>query len=110
VSSEEYLTKTESAHAYVEIYSGPEIEYFEKYPRFLNLAFLAMFYGFIMPYFFLIVIACFIVNYLVDRWTIVYYYRKSPMYDTSMTNNIFYYLKWAGVVHCCIAWWNLTNP
>lgn len=108
--SGEYWTKSKTALGYAEINSGPEIEYFEKYPRFLNLAFLAMLYGFIMPYFFLLVVACFLTNYIVDRWAVVFFYRKSPMYDNSMTKNMFFYLKWSALVYSCIAWWNLTNP
>jgi len=79
-----YYTKQKTAQAYAELYSGPEIEYFEKYPWLLNLAFLSMLYGFIMPYFFLAVILCVITSYFVDWYAIAYFYRKSPLFDISI--------------------------
>jgi len=79
-----HLTKQKTALGYANLYSGPEIEYFEKYPWLLNLAFLAMFYGFMMPYFFLAVLICVITSYIVDRYTIVYFYRKSPSYNITI--------------------------
>lgn len=108
--SSTHTTKLKTALAYAELYSGPEIEFFEKYPWLLNLAFLAMFYGFIMPYFFIAVLICVFTSYLVDWFTIAYFYRKSPLFDISIQKDQYLYLKWAGFFYGAIAWWNLTNP
>ena len=105
----EWKSKQETALAYAEIYSGPEPEYFEKYPALMTFVFVAMFYGFSMPLFFVLVLGCFIFSYYVEKWQAVYFNRKPPMYDDTMSNNAVFFLKWGGFFYIAIGWWNLTN-
>jgi len=75
----------------------------------MNLLFVSMFYGFGMPILFILSLISFIMSYLVDKFVVVLYYRKPPMYDDTLTKNAVYFLKWGGLIYLSIGYWHLTN-
>lgn len=91
-----YKTKESTPLAYADLYSGPETAYDEKYPRLMNIVFVSMFYGFSMPFFFVLCLGCFIVSYYVEKFVACFHYKKPPMYDDTLSNTTVYYLKWGG--------------
>ena len=106
---EDYKTRKSTALAYANIYVGPEVEYFEKYPRLMSLIFVSMFYGFAQPLFFVLILIIFIVSYNVEKFEAIFFYRKPPMYDDTMSNTAVFFLKWCGFFYVAIGWWNVTN-
>lgn len=75
----------------------------------MNILFVTMFYGFGMPILFILSFLSFIVSYFVDKFSVVLYYKKPPMYDDTLTRNAVYFLKWGGFIYLAIGYWNLTN-
>ena len=61
-------TQQDTALAYAELHSGPEPEFEEKYPSLMTFVFVAMFYGFGQPMFFVLVLLCFIASYYTEKF------------------------------------------
>lgn len=66
-------------------------------------------YGFSMPILFPIVLCQLIVSYIVDKLALVYYYRKPPMYDDTISKNSIQILKWGAFFYSGMAFWSLSN-
>jgi len=50
------------------------MEFFELYPRLMNIAIIAMLYGFAMPLFFLMSLLIFIGSYVIDKLMLTYFW------------------------------------
>ena len=104
-----YLTKSKTALQFADLQTGPENLFYEKYPRLMNMIFVSMFYGFGIPIFFVLTLVAFIISYIVEKYAVVRFYKKPPMYDDTLNINTAYFLKWGAFFYIAIGFWNLTN-
>ena len=66
-------------------------------------------YGFGMPLIHILNLISLIIGYFLDKMLVAWYFKKPPLYDDTLNQNLVYYMKWAGVVHVCVSYWMLTN-
>jgi len=67
-------TKQATALAHANVYAGKEMEFFELYPRLMNIAIIAMLYGFAMPLFFLMTFLIFSASYVIDKLMLTFFW------------------------------------
>jgi len=74
-------TRATSLFQFVDLYSGATFYIHYKYSTLLNIAFVCLLYGSIMPLLYFVGLASYFVFYTVERLVLAYSYRKPPMYD-----------------------------
>lgn len=74
-------THTKSIYGFSDIYSGAVFYIHYKYSTLLNIAFVCLLYGSIIPLLFFVGLASYIVFYTVERLVLAYSYRRPPMYN-----------------------------
>ena len=62
-----------------------------------------------MPCLFLIALASLMCQYTVEKLAMAYSYRKPPMYDCEITDQILRYLFFASTFYVIVATWVFSN-
>lgn len=74
-------TRSRSLFEFVDLYSGAVFYVHYKYSTLLNIAFVCLLYGSIMPLLYFVGLASYFFFYTCERLVLAYSYRKPPMYD-----------------------------
>eukprot|EP00352_Strombidinopsis_acuminata_P004913 CAMPEP_0176371566 /NCGR_PEP_ID=MMETSP0126-20121128/24786_1 /TAXON_ID=141414 ORGANISM="Strombidinopsis acuminatum, Strain SPMC142" /NCGR_SAMPLE_ID=MMETSP0126 /ASSEMBLY_ACC=CAM_ASM_000229 /LENGTH=175 /DNA_ID=CAMNT_0017731071 /DNA_START=2433 /DNA_END=2960 /DNA_ORIENTATION=- len=102
-------THTKTVNAFADLYSGAVFYVHYKYSTLLNIAFVCLFYGSIMPLLFFVGLFSYFVFYTVERLVLAYSYRRPPMYSNEITESCIKTLLTCPVLYCILATWVLTN-
>jgi hypothetical protein len=66
---------------FVNAYTGPEYEIYLKYAYILKYVSVSLVYGYALPILFPITLVALINQYITDRLSLAYFYKKPPSYD-----------------------------
>lgn len=80
----QYKTKSKTIQQYIDLYSGPDYLIHYKYSRTLNNIFVTFMYGLALPWLIPVCLFTLVVDYLVEKICIVYYYKDPPSYDNKL--------------------------
>ena len=72
--------------------------------------FLALFYGLAIPVVFPITLLAILNQYLMDKMTLMYFYRAPPHYSKELSERAYEILKKAAVVGLLFQIWVVGNP
>ena len=109
ISFEPYLTNKTSIQGYVKTYAGPAYAMHFKYASLLNITFITFLYGYGIPLLFPVATFAILVLYLVEKTMLYYAYQQPPMYDKTLSQNVYSNMLWAPVFYCAFAYWMSTN-
>eukprot|EP00117_Sycon_ciliatum_P041124 scpid37102/ scgid30137/ len=102
-------TKKNTIQSYINLYSGPEYMMHVKYSGMMNVLFVCFMYGLAIPALFPISLLAFTVLYLVEKYTITYFFRKPPMFDEKLNESSISKMKWAPIFMMFFGFWCLSN-
>jgi hypothetical protein len=108
-SLNKYVTKSKSIQQYIDLYSGPDYLIHFKYSRILNIVFVTFMYGMAMPWLFPIAFITLIIDYVVEKLCIVYYYKDPPSYDEKLSNTAINIMLWAPFLMFTVGFWMFSN-
>lgn len=108
-ANDPYRTHTKSLNAFVDIYGGAIFYVHYKYSTLLNIAFVCLLYGSVMPLLYLIGLLSYIIWYTLERLALAYSYRKPPMYNNNITGGCIKVLLICPLLYCILGAWTLTN-
>ena len=108
-SLSQYTTKMRTIQQYINLYSGPEYLIHFKYSRTLNIVFVAFMYGLTLPWIFPIWLVSLIIDYIVEKLCIVYYYKDPPSYDNKLNLTAISIMKWAPLLMFATNFWMFSN-
>jgi len=91
------------------VYAGPDMPIHFLYSDFLNITFLATFYGLGMPIMF--PMACVIIanQRLSQRIMVAYFFRQPPAMDDSLSNDVLSMLKYGPLLLLFNGFWLMDN-
>lgn len=106
---EKYQTKATTPSNYINIYAGPLYLMHFKYSSILTQVFISFMYGLFIPVLFPIAAFGIMNMYLVEKFALLYYYRKPPMYDEKLQKDAIKILKNAPIVMFIMGYWAIGN-
>ena len=95
---------------YLDIYAGPEYLIHFKYSHILTQIFVSFSYGLFLPLLFPITAFGILNMYIVEKFGLLYFYRKPPMYDDNLQKNALILMRRAPIAMFILAYWALGNP
>ncbi|CAI2375497.1 unnamed protein product [Moneuplotes crassus] len=104
-----YKTRSKTIQQYIDLYSGPEYLVHFKYSRILNIVFTSFTYGLAIPWLFPIGLITLVIDYIVDKLCIVYYYREPPSYDNKLNKATISLMQWAPLFMFGVGFWMFSN-
>jgi len=81
---DKYKTKKTTTLQYTNLYGGPMYLMHFKYSSILTQVYISFMYGLFVPVLFPIATLGIMNMYLVEKFALLYYYRKPPMYDDKL--------------------------
>ena len=93
----------------MDVYSGPEYEFFFKYAYLIKITYFAMIYGSAMPIVFPIVLFGLFNFYVTEKLSIIYFYKKPPTIDSKVSNLAIYLLTRPSIYGIMFATWVMGN-
>ena len=102
-------SKSKTIHHFMETYSGPDFEYSHKMAHMVMMIFSAFLYGPGMPILFVLCLLYLIINYSVERLSLAYFYRKPPMFDSSLNMKTLSLLRQAPIFYTIMSIWLFSN-
>ena len=103
-------TKKTSIYSYVDLYSGEQFDFAEKYSSIIMVAFVTMMYGIGMPILFPVGAFGFIMMYMVHKSKLFWAHQRPPMFDDELNNYVLNTLTYAPILMLGFGFWMLTNP
>jgi hypothetical protein len=98
-------TKLPSIQTYIDLHAGPEFAIHWRYSAVLFQLSIALFFGTGMPIIYVIAFVGCIIQYIVDRLLICYFYREPPAYDDRITIAAVNSLKYIATFSLLGAWY-----
>ena len=95
---------------YEKIYLGPEFPFEERYSKILVILSLCLFYGSYCPVIYFFFVCFLVVTFLVDKFLMIYYYKKPPLYGNILSVKIQNYLFFCVLLYVYGLFYNLSNP
>lgn len=102
-------TKKVTIQGYINLYSGPEYMMHFKYSGMMNVLFVTFMYGLAIPLLFPIALMAFTIQYVCEKLTITYFFRKPPMFDEKMNSGSIQIMKLAPLFMFFFGYWCMTN-
>ena len=109
LSFSKYKTKSKTIQQYINLYSGPDYLIHFKYSRMLNIVFVTFMYGLALPWVFPIGLITLIIDYVIEKICIVYYYKDPPSYDNKLNDTAISLMKWAPLFMFSVGYWMFSN-
>ena len=106
---EKYKTKKTTTLQYTNLYGGPMYLMHFKYSSILTQVYISFMYGLFVPVLFPIATIGIMNMYLVEKFALLYYYRKPPMYDEKLQKESIRLLKNAPVAMFLLGYWAMGN-
>jgi hypothetical protein len=104
-TSDKLKTKLPSIQTYIDLHAGPEFAIHWRYSAVLFQLSIALFFGTGMPIIYVIAFVGCIIQYIVDRLLICYFYREPPAYDDRITIAAVNSLKYIATFSLLGAWY-----
>ena len=95
---------------YEELYLGPEFPFEERYSKILVILSLCLLYGSNCPVIYFFFICFLIITFLVDKFLMIFYYKKPPLYGDLLPIKIKDYFFFCVLLHVYGLFYNLSNP
>ena len=108
-SFNKYHTSSKTLQQYINIYSGPDYLIHFKYSRMLNTVFVTFMYGLALPWIFPVGLITLIIDYIVEKLCIVYYYKDPPSYDNKLNDTAISIMAWAPFFMFSVGFWMFSN-
>jgi len=109
LTCDKYKTSSQTIQQYINLYSGPEYLVHFKYSRILNTVFTTFMYGLVLPWIFPVGLLTLLIDYVVEKVCIVYYYKDPPSYDNKLNDAAIYLMKWAPLLMFSVGFWMFSN-
>lgn len=106
---EKHKTKATTPMKFINLYAGPAYLMHFKYSSILTQIYISFAYGLFIPILFPIAAFGILNMYLVEKFALLYYYRKPPMYDDKLQKDMFKILKNAPLAMFILGYWALGN-
>jgi hypothetical protein len=106
---DKYSTKARTPMQFINLYAGPEYLMHFKYSSIMTQVFVSFMYGLFIPILFPITAFGIINMYLCEKFCLLYYYRKPPMYDDKLQKESLAILKNAPIFMFILGYWALGN-
>lgn len=95
--------------AFLDLHAGPEYYFYYKAAITSLIVFTCILFGGSMPILYFIGLFAILLQYLLDRWTLAYFYRLPPKYSAGLTLGIIEVISYAPVCALAILAWQYTN-
>ena len=103
-------TQLNNKAKYEQLYLGPEFPFEERYSKILvNLA-ICLLYGSNCPAIYFFFVAFLIVTFLIDKFLMIYYYKKPPLYGDLLSKKILNYFFFCLILYIYGLFYNISNP
>lgn len=106
---DKHQTKTKTLTQFINIYAGPLYLMHFKYSSIMTQVYISFMYGLFIPVLFPIAAFGIMNMYLVERFALIYYYRKPPMYDEKLQKDSIAVLKNAPIAMYLMGYWAVGN-
>ena len=103
-------TELKNKLKYENIYVGPEFPFAERYAKILVNLSLCLLYGANCPIIFVFFILFLLVTFLVDKYLVIYYYKKPPFYGSFLPKVILNYVSLGIFLFMYGLLYNHSNP
>ena len=95
---------------YEKIYIGPEFPFSERYAKILVNLSICFLYGANCPIIYIFFLVFLIVTFIVDKYLMINYYRKPPLYGNILSEKILNYFFFSVFLFIYGTFYNLSNP
>ena len=103
-------TELKNKIKYEELYLGPEFPFEERYGVILVNMSLCLFFGSNSPVIFYFFVGFLIATFIVDKFLMIYYYRKPPLYGSLLSEKIQNYFFLAILLYVYGLFYHISNP
>ena len=103
-------TEIKNKIKYEELYLGPEFPFEERYGTILVNLSICLLYGTNSPVINFFFVGFLIVTFLVDKFLMIYYYRKPPLYGNLISKKMTSYFFFAVLLYVYGLFYNVSNP
>ena len=103
-------TKLQDKKEYNELYVGPEFPFEERYSKILLNLCITLYYGTNCPILYFLFVGYLIVTFLVDKYLMINYYRKPPLYGSLLSKKMLQYLFLGVILYFYGLVYHLSNP
>jgi hypothetical protein len=93
----------------VDTYSGPEYTIHYRYSSIMNMVFVCTMFGTALPILYPIALLAMIIQYIVERCCVCYFYKQPPTLDEKLTINAINILTVAPIIYMAFSYWFLSN-
>lgn len=83
------LTNAKTQQEYLTLYGGPEYLMHYKYASVIYMIYVTFMYGMFLPIFFPITLFGIFNTYMTEKISLIWFYKKPPMFDESLGNQAF---------------------
>lgn len=106
VKNETALTSVQS---YIATYGGPEYLMHYKYASVIYVIYVTFMYGMLIPIMFPICLLCLINTYITEKISLIWLYRRPPMFDESLGKRAFDLMKRPPYLMFMMGYWAIGN-
>lgn len=107
---EKNKTKAKTPMQFINLYAGPAYLMHFKYSSILTQIYISFMYGLFIPALFPIAAFGILNMYVVEKFALLYYYRKPPMYDDKLQKDALKVLRFAPVPMFILGYWAMGSP
>ena len=104
-----YKTAKTTIQQYVDLYGGSEYLIYWKYSRIINLSWVTFMFGPGLPILYPTFLLAMVIQYIVERLCMAYYYKQPPMYDDKLNNNTINWCYYAFGLQMFFGYWMFSN-
>lgn len=102
-------TNAKTPYQYINLYAGPMYLMHFKYSSILTQVYISFMYGLFLPVLFPIAAFGIFNMYVVEKFALLYYYRKPPMYDEKLQQDAIKILYNAPIAMFIMGYWAISN-
>lgn len=106
---DKHATKATTTQKYINLYAGPAYLMHFKYSSILTQIYISFTYGLFIPILFPIAALGILNMYIVEKFALLYYYRKPPMYDDKLQKDAIKVMRNAPLGMFILGYWALGN-
>ena len=94
---------------YLEMHCGPEYCFYYEIAKTSVIVFVCLLFGPLIPLLYCLGIFALLIQYVVDRTTLAYFYRLPPMYSHRLTMFLLRFTGKIPIFSLCLLFWQSTN-
>lgn len=104
-----YNSKKKTVQQYVDLYSGSPYEIDSKYANILKVVFITLMYGSGLPLLYPIALLSFVIQYAVERYSLLYLHPKPPEFDDKLNKSALSIMSYGSLLAFGFGYWMLSN-